>query len=123
MIAFPTHRRRPRARPRHPRARPRHPRAPHRHPREGGDPVSQRRLRMNRKAAAYWIVRSSRTMTAEFDVPSSLSSLPRRDDLDLIAAVEPGLCPFRARQHVVIQRDREMRTLIFELGYQRLDAT
>jgi hypothetical protein len=35
-----------------------------RHPREGGDPVFQRRLRINREAAAYWIVRSSRTMTS-----------------------------------------------------------
>jgi hypothetical protein len=33
-------------------------------PRKAGDPVFQRRLRMNREAAAYWIVRSSRTMTA-----------------------------------------------------------
>src|SRR3954451_20452968 len=64
----------------------------------------------------------ARTTREQFDVPSSLSSLARRDDLDLIAAVEPGLCPFRARQHVVIQRDREMRALIFELGQQRLDA-
>src|SRR5436190_19753775 len=37
-------------------------------PREGGDPVFQRRLTVNQEAAAYWIVRSSRTMTAEFDV-------------------------------------------------------
>src|ERR1700730_11063616 len=29
-----------------------------------GDPVFQRRQRWNREAAAYWIVRSSRTMTA-----------------------------------------------------------
>src|SRR5437764_4128658 len=71
-------------------------------------------------------------MTTEFDAPttreqfelhSSLSpSLPRRDDLDLIAAVEPCLGPFGAWQHVIIQRDREMRALIFELGQQRLDA-
>src|SRR5258708_28878 len=45
------------------------PSSPHtcRHPRESGDPVFQRRLRMNRDAAAYWIVRSSRTMTVHFD--------------------------------------------------------
>jgi hypothetical protein len=30
------------------------------------DPVFQRRLRINREAAAYWIVRSSRTMTARY---------------------------------------------------------
>ena len=34
------------------------------HPRESGDPVFQRRVRMNREAAAYWIVRSSPSMTA-----------------------------------------------------------
>jgi hypothetical protein len=32
--------------------------------REGDDPVFQMRLRMDREAAAYWIARSSRTMTA-----------------------------------------------------------
>src|SRR5258708_13015452 len=55
-------------------------------------------------------------------VPQASSpSLPRRDDLDLVAAVQPRLCPFALRQHVVIQRDRKMRALIFELAQQRID--
>src|SRR5260370_15037406 len=33
-------------------------------PAKAGDLVFQRRLRINREGAAYWIVRSSRTMTA-----------------------------------------------------------
>jgi hypothetical protein len=33
-------------------------------PAKAGDPVFQRRLKINREAAACWIVRSSRTMTA-----------------------------------------------------------
>src|SRR5258708_5888104 len=56
-------------------------------------------------------------------VPQASSpSLPRRNDLDLVAAVQPRLCPFALRQHVVIQRDRKMRALIFELAQQRIDA-
>jgi hypothetical protein len=35
-------------------------------PAHAGDPVFQRRLRVSREVAAYWIVRSSRTMTAAF---------------------------------------------------------
>jgi len=35
-------------------------------PVQPGDPVFQRRLWLNRKAAAYWMPRSSRGMTAEF---------------------------------------------------------
>ena len=35
-------------------------------PRLTGDPVFQRRQRFNREAAAYWIARSSRAMTAVF---------------------------------------------------------
>src|ERR1700686_2847923 len=49
-------------------------------------------------------------------------SLPRRDDLDLVAVLERRLCPLGSRQHVVIQRDRKMRAFIFKLGQQRVDA-
>src|SRR5262252_8951506 len=53
---------------------------------------------------------------------SSSPSLPRRDDLDLVAGLELRLGPAAFRHHVVIQRDREMRTLIVELAEQRIDA-
>src|SRR5260221_1633175 len=53
--------------------------------------------------------------------PSS-PSLPRRDDLDGVAAFQRRLAPPAFRQHVEIQRDREMRALIFELAQQRIDA-
>src|ERR1700683_511140 len=43
-------------------------------------------------------------------------SLPRRDDLDLVAGLKRRLAPAAFRQHVVIQRNREMVALIFELA-------
>src|SRR5258707_14651315 len=49
-------------------------------------------------------------------------SLPRRDDLDLVAVVQLRLRPPALRQHVVIHCDRKMRAFIFELAQQRLDA-
>src|SRR5258707_15494152 len=49
-------------------------------------------------------------------------SLPRRDDLDLVAGLKLRLRPPALRQHVAIQRDRKMRALIFELAQHRLDA-
>src|SRR5487761_2757838 len=48
-------------------------------------------------------------------------SLPRRDDLDLVAVLERGLGPAALRQHVVIDGDRKMRALIFELAEQRVE--
>src|SRR5471032_3095204 len=48
-------------------------------------------------------------------------SLPRRDDLDLVAGLQRRLGPAAARQHIEIQRDCEMRALIFELAEQRVD--
>src|ERR1700761_3379353 len=91
-------------------------------PRKRGSSIPER-SKVNRCVAEYWIVRSSRTMTAEVEAsPSSPSpSLPRRDDLDLVAAFERGLGPAALRQHVEIQRDRKMRALIFELAEQRID--
>ena len=53
---------------------------------------------------------------------ASSPSLPRRDDLDLVAVLEPRLGPAALRQHVVIHGDGEMRALIFELVKQRVDA-
>src|SRR6516164_4646072 len=53
---------------------------------------------------------------------SSLPSLPRRDDLDLIAAFQPRFGPAAFRHHVVIQGYREMRALIVEFAEQRSDA-
>src|SRR5260370_32328210 len=52
---------------------------------------------------------------------ASSPSLPRRDDLDLVAGLKRRLGPAALRQHVVIQRDREMRALIFEFSEQRVD--
>src|SRR5487761_2145376 len=48
-------------------------------------------------------------------------SLPRRDDLDLVAVLERGLGPAAFRQHVVIDGARKMRALIFELAEQRVE--
>src|SRR3982074_1848928 len=105
-------------------------RTPSRHPRESGDPVFHRTRKRKREAAAHWIARSSRAMTAWFAGttrgemlhPSSSPSLPWRDDLDLVAVLQRRLRPLAARQHVVIQCDRKMRALIFEFAEQRVDA-
>src|SRR3954451_14322886 len=43
-------------------------------------------------------------------------SLPRGDDLDLVAALQHRLGPAAFRQHVVIHGDREMRAFVVELG-------
>src|SRR5437899_12262550 len=51
----------------------------------------------------------------------SLPSLPRRDDLDLVAILQWRRRPAALGQHVVIERDREMRALIFELAQERID--
>src|SRR5689334_17282313 len=52
---------------------------------------------------------------------TKLASLPRRDDLDLVAGLQLRVRPAALRHHVVIQRDREMRALVFELAQQRID--
>src|SRR3981081_4603226 len=49
-------------------------------------------------------------------------SLPWRDDLDLVAALDRRLRPAALRQHVVIHCDREMGAFVFELAEQRVDA-
>src|ERR1700730_13351441 len=71
MIAAPTRK----ASPRHTSCDPRHRVGAVRRPMTGssGHPVSQRRPRVNRDAAAYWIARSSRAMTGE----PRRSALPR----------------------------------------------
>src|SRR3954467_9755977 len=51
-----------------------------------------------------------------------LPSLPWRDDLDLVAALQRGFGPAAFRQHVVIHRNRKMRAFVFELAEQRVDA-
>src|SRR3954454_2538341 len=86
----------------------------------------------SRDAAAYWIARSSRAMTPECgalagttkgnSVPSPSPSLPRRDDLDLVAGLEMGLGPAALRHDVVVERDREMGAFVVELAEQRVDA-
>src|SRR6266700_2863963 len=97
--------------------------AHHRHPREKRGSSIPEAFENDREAAAYWIARSSRAMTAEFDVPASRSpSLPRRDDLDLVAGLQRGLGPAVLRHHVVIHRDRKMRAFEFQLAQQRVDA-
>src|SRR5206468_2579197 len=53
---------------------------------------------------------------------SSSPSLPRGDDLDLVAGFQHRLGPAAFRQHVVIQRDREMRAFVFKLGEQGVDT-
>src|SRR6476646_7321840 len=53
---------------------------------------------------------------------SSSPSLPWRDDLDLVAGLQRRLGPAALRQHVVIQRDREMAALVVEFTKQRIDA-
>src|SRR6478735_6568739 len=90
-------------------------------PRKRGSSTPRRRG-LNRDAAAYWIARSSRAMTAECvaragttrgeSVLASSPSLPRRDDLDLVAGLQAGLGPAAFRHHVVVQRDREMGALV-----------
>src|SRR5260370_42128586 len=64
----------------------------------------------------------AQTRTKPFVAPIPSPSLPRRDDLDLVAVPERRLRPLSSRQHVVIQRDRKMRAFIFKLGEQRVDA-
>src|SRR3954447_25341650 len=77
----------------------------------------------SRDAAAYWIAWSSRAMTAEClaSAPSS-PSLPRRDDLDLVAGLQRRLGPAALRHDVVVERDREMGAFVVELAEQRVDA-
>src|ERR1700730_3478413 len=53
---------------------------------------------------------------------SSSPSLPRRDDLDFVAAFQRRLRPLAARQHVAIQCDRKMRALVFDLAEQGVTA-
>src|SRR5882757_598131 len=43
-------------------------------------------------------------------------SLPRRNDLDLVAVLDRRLGPAAFRQHVEIQRDRKMAAFVFELA-------
>src|SRR6478735_12017568 len=69
-----------------------------------------------------WVPAFAGTTSGE-SVPSSPSpSLPRRDDLDLVAGLEVGLGPAALRHDVVVQRDREMGALIVELAEQRVHA-
>src|SRR6266852_9721537 len=64
----------------------------------------------------------ARTRRKLFVVVIPSPSLPRCDDLDLVAVLERGLRPLGSRQHVEIQRDRKMRALIFKFAQQRIDA-
>src|SRR5436190_1226129 len=87
-------------------------------PRKRGPSIPEH-LRLIRAAAAYWVARSSRAMTVECAPYASSPSLPRRDDLDLVTGPKWRLCPAAARQHVEIQRDREMRAFVFQFVQQR----
>src|SRR4051812_34966170 len=89
-------------------------------PRKRGPSIAER-PRLIRGAAAYWVARSSRAMTWVCAARSSSSSLPRRDDLDLVARFQRRLGPAATRQHVVIHGDRKMRALIVEFAQQRVD--
>src|SRR5512138_1795177 len=53
---------------------------------------------------------------------SSSPSLPRCDDLDLVAGLQRGFGPAAFRQHVVVHGDREMGAFVFEFGEQGVDA-
>src|SRR5665213_2792227 len=94
-------------------------------PRKRGSSIPKRRSPA-REAAAYWVARSSRAMTvglpSQLGFQPSSSPLPRRDDLDLVAGFKRGVGPAAARQHVEIQRDREMLARIVEFAEQRVDA-
>ena len=101
-----------------------------RRPGEGRDPLRRVGLRdrwhSGRRLASprrrwLWVPACAGTTWGEIVRPSS-PSLPRRDDLDLVAGLQRRLRPAAFRQHVVIQRDREMGALIFEFGEQRVDA-
>src|SRR6187399_2149429 len=53
---------------------------------------------------------------------ASSPSLPRRDDLDLVAGLQRRLGPAAFRQHIVIHGNRKMRAFVFELAEQRVDT-
>src|SRR6476659_6709611 len=69
-----------------------------------------------------WVPAFAGTTSGE-SLPSPFSpSLPRRDDLDLVAGLQRGLGPAAFRHDVVVERDRKMRALVVELGEQRVHA-
>src|SRR4051812_4782090 len=90
-------------------------------PRKRGPSIPER-PGLIRGLVAYWVARSSRAMTAVRVASASSPSLPRRDDLDRVAGPQGRLGPAAARQHVVIQRNRELRALVVELAEQRIDT-
>src|ERR1035437_1750418 len=103
--------------------------APNRRPRERGDPYAVPSrcdtgadTFCNHEGLWLWVPAFAGTTCGEMLHPLSSPSLPRRDDLDLVAVLERRLRPLAARQHVEIQRDGEMGALIFELAEQRVDA-
>src|SRR5882672_10770062 len=49
-------------------------------------------------------------------------SLPRRDDLNLVAGLDRCRGPGAEWHHVVIDRGREMRAFVVEFAQQRVDA-
>ena len=53
--------------------------------------------------------------------PAFPDTLPRRDDLDLVAALQRRLGPAALRHHVEIQSDGEMVAFVVELAQQRVD--
>src|SRR6476661_448134 len=78
----------------------------------------------NNNRSWLWVPAFAGTTCGWMFASNALSpSLPRRDDLDLVAVRERRLRPAAFRQHVVVQRDRKMRALIVELGEQRIDAS
>src|SRR3954464_6391666 len=98
-----------------------------RRPREGGDPYavwsrlgSGAEAFRNNRRRGLWVPAFAGT-THVVAARASSPSLPRRDDLDLVAGFKPRLRPAAARQHVEIQRDRKMRAFVVELVEQRID--
>src|SRR4051812_33305250 len=68
-----------------------------------------------------WVPTFAGTTWGESARAPSSPSLPRRDDLDLVAVIDRRFGPAAFRQHVAIQRDRKMRALVFEFAEQRID--
>src|SRR5437667_10504029 len=77
---------------------------------------------VHNKGRWLWVPAFAGTTGGECVRASSSPSLPRCDDLDLVAGLDWRGGPGAARHHVVIDGDREMRAFAVELAQQRVDA-
>src|SRR5215212_7843129 len=69
-----------------------------------------------------WVPAFAGTTGGEISRFPSSPSLPRCDDLDLVAGFQRRLRPFCTRQYVEIQCDGEMGAFIVEFAQERVDA-